>query len=391
MSKIKSKETFKERDEIEEYFSEVKNKSFPVWILFFLLLLLVIGGFSYYYFIIDSPKNIFLTVINNNLKVDISTYQKINYEFNLDTNIKTNNKKYIDIVNIVKEIALSGSGGIDLNTKENISKLNTFYKGEKLLDIDIYSKNSSIYLKLHELYDKVIKIDNEETNKNTNDYDIEILINSLNDEIKFVLNKATYKKEYTKLNDGLVKKVTLFIDKSLTKELYTNLLNNKDFIDNYSKLSGTSKTEVKKEFEKEINNLDDSTKTISLYLSILKNDFIMLETINEEQRLIITKEENQYDYKIYDNSLVIYQGYIYTEKTNNEYEISLSLDVVEEELSIILNLDLSFEYDNDIELMDITNTINYEDLTKFDKNKIINNILKNKTILSLIKDINSLR
>lgn len=389
MSKIRSKE----KDEIEEYFSDLKKKNFPIWILFVILFLLIIGGIGYYYFVIDSPKNIFLTIINTNLKENKSTNQTINYEFDLNTNIKTTKKEFLGSADILKEIALSGTGGINLNTKENSTKLNTFYKGEKLIDIDLYSKENTIYFKLPELYNKVIKISNEENSNKDNkkkEEDYKKLINSLKEELTTILKNATYKKEYTNLEDGLVKKVSLLIDKSLTEKFYNSLINNKDFIESYSNISEISIEDTIKEIKDEINVLDDETNEISLYLSIFDNKFIMFETITEENRLVIIKEDNNYEYKIYEDSIIFCQGYLELNKVNNSYEISFALDDIEEEISIILNLDLSLVYDKDFEIMDVKDSINYNDLTENDENQIMNNLSKNKTLLKLLDDINSL-
>ena len=153
---------------------------------------------------------------------------------------------------------------------------------------------------------------------------------------------------------------------------------------------GISKSDVKDELNEIIDNLDNNEITINLYLSILKNKFIMFETIESDERTIITKEENKYNYKIYNNSIIEYQGFIEVIKNNHTYEISCSLDNVEEELSVILNLDISFNSDRSIEKLNINNTINYQDLTEQDGNEILNNLEKNKTILSLFEDINSL-
>ena len=392
MSKIRSKE----KDEIEEYFSEIKNKHFPTWILFIILFILIIGGIGYYYFVIDSPKNIFLTIINNNLLENTSNktnHKTVNYQLDFNTNIKTTKKEYLGTIDILKEIALSATGGVDLNTKENVSKLNTFYKGEKLIDIDLYSKENTIYFKLPDLYNKVIKVNNNEsvnTDNEITEEDYKKLLTSLKEELTVILEKATYKKEYTNLNDNLVKKVSLLIDKTLTEKLYNNLMDNKDFIESYSKIQDISTEDTIKEIKDEIDDLDNETNIISLYLSIFDNKFIMFETITEENRLVISKEDNKYEYKIYEDSIIFCQGYLELNKVNNSYEISFALDDIEEEISIILNLDLSLVYDKNIEVMDVKDYINYNDLTENDENQIMNNLSKNKTLLKLRDDINSL-
>ena len=389
MSKIRSKE----KDEIEEYFSDLRKKNFPTWILFIILFLLIIGGIGYYYFVIDSPKNIFLTIINTSFKENKSNHQTVNYQFDFNTYIKTTKQEYLGMVDILKEIALSATGGVDLNTKENVSKLNTFYKGEKLIDIDLYSKENTIYFKLPDLYNKVIKVNNNEsvnTDNEITEEDYKKLLTSLKEELTVILEKATYKKEYTNLNDNLVKKVSLLIDKTLTEKLYNNLMDNKDFIESYSKIQDISTEDTIKEIKDEIDDLDNETNIISLYLSIFDNKFIMFETITEENRLVISKEDNKYEYKIYEDSIIFCQGYLELNKVNNSYEISFALDDIEEEISIILNLDLSLVYDKNIEVMDVKDYINYNDLTENDENQIMNNLSKNKTLLKLLDDINSL-
>lgn len=400
MSKIKNKDEFKERDEIEEYFGEVKNRSFPTGIIFVFILLLIIGGLSYYYFIIDSPKNIFLTLLNNNLKTNYISYEKINYEFNLDTNIETTNKKYLDTINIINNIAITGIGGADSNINKSYNKLNTFYKGEELLTLNTYSEfDKNIYLKSDELFDKVIKVSlnnqTTEENKNNKDYNLdtdnlEVLYNSLIDILKPLLNNANYEKEYTNLNDTLVKKITLLIDKSFKKDFYNSLLDNNDFLDSFSKIEGITKKELENTLTKEINNLDDDVEKISLCVSILENKFISLEIISDDNRVTIYKEDNTYNYKIYDDEIIEYLGYIEVTKTNNDYEISLSYEDIEKDLNIKLNLDLSLDYNKDIETMDIKNAIDYKSLTETDINKITTNINKNNNLTNLIMDIQTI-
>lgn len=182
----------------------------------------------------------------------------------------------------------------------------------------------------------------------------------------------------------------MLIDKSSTETFYNNLIDNKEFLESYSKIQDISTEDTIKEIKDEIDELDDGTNTISLYLSIFDNTFLMLELITEENRLVISKEDNQYEYKMYENSIIFCQGYLEISKIDNNYEISFALDDIEEEVSIILNLDLSLVYDKDIEIMDIKNAINYNEITEKEENKIMNNLSKNKTIKTLLDDINSL-
>ena len=364
----------------------------------------LIGGVGYYYFVIDNPKNIFLSAVSNSLeKFNYQKQDKINYEFSLDTNINTTKKEYIDIVNILEKIALTGKGSLDLKDKKNYSELTTYYQSEKLLNINTYYENDNyLYFESKDLFDKVIKIKNEteESNdKNDNDNnkdlsiklsDIEQLVNSLKEILKDVLKNAAYQKEYVDLSETKVKKVTLIIDKELSEKFYNELLDSKEFMKSYSKIMGIDIYEAKKEIQDNINKLDNEVEKVSLYLTILDNKFIMFEDIYKKERITITKDNNAYNYKIYNDSIIEYQGYIELEKTNNEYQISFEYDDIKEEIGIVLNVDLSLDYNKDIEVMNTKDVLDYEKLTENDLNKIINNLSKNKAYTTLYEDLNSI-
>ena len=401
MSKNK-KEKLKEKDDIEEYFKEVKNRSFPIGVIFFLMFIILFGGVAYYYYVIDNPKNIFLNAINNTLnKIDYKEHDKLNYEFSLDTNITTSNKEYIDIVNIIEKIALSGVGGIDTVNKKNYSQITAYYQSEKLLNLTTYQENNNnLYLESNDLYDKVIKINtttiNEDNKKEENidssknkDY-IEKIVKAIKLIIKDTLMNATYQKKYVDLSNAKVKKITLLIDKTIMEDFYNRLLNNNDFLESYSKITGDSKADIEKGINKSIDELDDSVEKISLYLSVFENEFLMFEDIYQKERITITKENNQYEYKIYNDSIIEYQGFIKLEKINNEYDISLEFDDIKEEISVIFNLDLSLDYEKEVDSLEIKNVIEYEKITENDIDKIEKKLSKNNAFRTLSEDLTSL-
>lgn len=400
MKDINKQNEYKEKEEIEAYFSDAKKKSFPIGLLFIIFIFLIIGGCVYYYFIIDSPKNIFLTILKdkfNGIKLDYIAHNAINYDYSFDINIETYNKEYIDIIGILNQISINGHSGLDINNKKIYTKLNTLYQEKDLFGFEIYSENSNIiYLKLNNIYDKVIKSKIAKETEKDNTYDktdmssLEKIINSLTDAIIDTLKNANYTKEYTTLNEVFVKKITLTIDKQFLEDFYNYLLNDEEFIENYSKLKGITEEELKKNIEEEKSSLEEENEKISLYVSLLKNEFIMLDTSSGTDRINITKENNKYNYKIYTDSIIEYQGYISIVRNNNNYQISLLVEDIEEELSFEINFNISYEYDKDINLLDTTNAVDYDDLTEDDMNQIILNIMKNDTLMSLIEDISTL-
>lgn len=401
MKEVKNK--YKERDEIEVYFSDAKKKSFPIGIIFVLLILILIGGCAYYYFVIDSPKNIFLTGLNkvsNNIELDDTTYEKTNIDFSLDLNLITNKKDYIELTNIINEMSITGNFGIDFTKKEETINIKALYEEKDLFGVTGYITKDTMYMKLDNIFDKVLKDelteeDIKDLNETFNNYEEEdkstkIVIESLIEHFTKTLKEANYTKEYVELDDTYVKKITLLIDKEFIKNFCNKLLNDQEFIENYSKLEGITESELKEKINIEINNLENETCEISLYLSIFENEFIKLELIFNEERITITKENKELAYKYYESSIIKYQGYVSIEKNDNNYQISFSLEDIEEEMTIEVNLNATCEYNKELEILDTTNAIDIDSLTEDDYNKVIENITNNETLNDLYEDFISL-
>lgn len=387
----------KDKEEIDAYFKDVKRKGFPIKFFLFLLILLMFGGIAYYYFVIDSPHNILLMTIKNTftgIKLDNTEYKTINYNYELDINLLTNNKEYVDITNIINNFYLTGNLGIDKNKKETFLKLNTFYEQKPLLTIDGYHQNDEyVYIKLNNLFDKVIKTKIETEEDSTNEIDNETLEKTIQSTVDIMidtLKKAEFKKEYTKLNDTIAKKITFTIDEKLTKELYKNMLNNKEFMENYSKIQGMTESELKDSINEDINNIEDFTETTELYVTPLENEFLMIDITEDEDRTVITKEKDEYNYKIYTDSIIEYQGTISVEKEDNSYEIMFTSENIEEEMSFEINLDLSYEYNTNIDSLDITNALDSEELTEEDGTKIAEKLIENDAFVKLVEDFTSI-
>ena len=397
MNEVKSKNEFRERDEIDEYFRDAKKRSFPTGIIFIILLLALCGGVAYYYFVIDSPKNIFLAAVNS-IKTKANTYKQINYDFSLNPNITTNNKEYLDAIDIINNFYVTGKGGTDLSKKHNFIRINTFYRQKDLLSIDTYSEEpETYYIKYNnDIFDKIIKVninDFEETeNSNKTSTDQKENLDNISKTLQNItikkLKEANYTKEYVDLNNTKVKQMTLIIDKKFVEDYCKELINDDSFMESLSQLEGITESELEENINKEISSIeDDYVEKLSLYLSIFENEFIMLELISSEERFTLNKEDDKYEYKYYNNSIIKYQGYISIEKDNNDYEITFSLDDIEENITIELDLELSLEYNQPIETIDTTGAVDYSKLSENDMNKMSENMLKNEAFKKLLEDI----
>ena len=202
-----------------------------------------------------------------------------------------------------------------------------------------------------------------------------------------LLNTAEYKKEYINLDNKLVKKVSITIDKQFNELFYQKLLSNNEFLNSLSKLAGISRDKLEKDIQELKNNLTNDIASITLYVSILDNKFIRLDIEDTNEKFILIKEDNKYDYKIYNEEIVKYQGTFELNKVNNDYDIAILHKDVEKDLNIKINLELTLDYDKEINTLDIKNTINYKELTENDITKITNNINKSNSIKTLIEDV----
>jgi len=159
----------------------------------------------------------------------------------------------------------------------------------------------------------------------------------------------------------------------------------------YSKSLDITKEELKKQINEIKNEFkQDDTIEISLYLSIINNDFIELELIYNDIRITLTKENNEINYKYYDSLIIKYQGYISIKEENEHYQVSFSIEDIEQEMTIELKTSIKLEFNQDIDILDTNNAVDINSLTEDDYNKITTNISNNENLKNLLEDFISL-
>ena len=378
-------------NEMDDSFVEPKKKPFGI-IFLILLLLLISGGIAYYYFILDNPKNIFTTAVNN-------IFDKVNFEetkkngtidYNLNLNITSQNEELKGLFDIVNQFKLSGTIGID----NNLNELNGIikYKDKQLLNYNILvdnGDNPAMYTRLLDLYDKTIKLELEK--ENITDYDTNINdYKQIASSFKMVLNSslenANYKKEYLKLNDEMVKKISLNIDELFLTNIYNKLLQDSLFINSYAKINNMTNEEVSDLLNKDISESKDNNETLNIYLSILKNEFIKFEYINAEDNLTIIKDNDKYNFDLSESFTSVYQGFVKITQVNNKNDLTLSLSLIEKELNIEANIEYLVDESKKTNTMDINNSVNLEELTEEETNKIMENLFKNEAFNLFLED-----
>ena len=386
-------------NETDDTFTEPKKKPIALIIIIILLVLLASGA-AVYYFIIDNPKTIFQSyadkLLDSTKILNNQGYEKYNLEYSLDFDITTSDEEYEYLYAILSDFTFNGNIGYDKSQDSASIIINSNYSDKALPSIHMLTKSSenTSYLSLKELYPKTIKVESEEdsltddTQKvDTSIDDYKQVYNSFLTALKESMANAKYTKSYTKLNDKLVKKITINIDKSLVETLITKLLNDEKFIASYAKIMNITEGEVSDELNEELSNLEDKTEVLSIYLGIINNEFNMLDIdAGEDGQIKITKENDTYQFEYSENYTLMYQGKITITKNSNQTSISLSIDLLEEKTSVKLNMTTKLDETKGIDELDTSNTVNIDEISEDDMTNIMEKLLDNDAITSLLKD-----
>ena len=378
--------------EIDDTFVEPKKK--PIGAIFLLIfLLLIIGGIAYYYFVLDNPKTIFTTAINKVFdKVNIEDPKRsgtIDYSLNL--NITSPNKEMKDILDIINQFKLSGNVSIDNNLNELNGIIN--YKDKQLLNYNILvdsGENPAVYAKSSDLYDKIIKIELEEdesTDYDTNINDYKQIVSSIKNALNSSLENANYEKKLVKLNNETVKKISLKIDEEFLVNIYNKLLQDNSFISSYANIKNMTNEEISDLLNKDITDAEGNNEILNLYLTSFKNEFLKFEYVSDKDSLTITKDNDKYNFDLSESYTSIYQGYVKLTEVNNKNNLTFSVSLIEEELNIDANIEYTIDETNKINFMDISDSVNLDELSEEETNKITENIFKNEAFNSLMEDV----
>lgn len=381
--------------EIEEYFKDVKKKSFPLGILFGIIFLVLIGGGCFYYFVIDSPKALLVGLVKNRtISLGNGSYNNYNsFKIDGEFNFVTNNSDYIDIVNVLNKMAFKSEMDVDFDSKKMYTYLDVMYDDKSLVDLYSYYDDDYVYVKSDRIFDKVLKskissendVDSSNEGEDFKEYQ-DILRLVFNNWIK-AMEDGKYTKKYKKIDDSFVKEIMLTIDRDFLEKFYTNLLNDDEFIESYSLLNGISESELKESINKSINDLGNDYMDIVIDLSVIKNEFIKLEILYDKDRIVIEKDREDYFYKYYDNSIIMYQGSFKLLKEDNNYEIYISVDLVEDDLVIEFSGDISLELKDVISKIDVSDAVILDDMTDDDYSKMLDNINNNQVLSDFLEDI----
>lgn len=372
--------------------SFVEKKKAPILQIFgIIILILLLASGIYYYLVIDNPKTILKTYFNSIPSLDNINYPKY-IEYSLKVNVDSNNKENEALCDLLNKLILN----IKSNNNEEYNSyiFNLGYEDKVLPNIKLQTKNNEnkIYLLLEDIYDKTIEIDlgNEEhkdINKLDKD-DIEKEFNNIYDilkeEIKNILEKGEYSKKIEKLDKKIVRKYTINISKDTLTNTFNNLLNNKDFITSYTRITNQNEEKVTKEIKDIINDLTDIN--FSIYQELINKNIIKYEITFDNEIITMTYSNNMYTFTYKEDDKVIYTGTITIDRNDNNITTYFNTTYITDKENIKTNIVIKTSDTLNIELFDTTNSININDISDKEINNILNNILNNDAVKSILNN-----
>lgn len=333
----------------------------------------------------------------NNIKILVDNY--FNY---LEENIANTNSKSGSLKFNVKGDTNGDDGKVfkilnnldftinyDIDYKNDIVNLdlNTNYYGDKLIDINTYIENNTLYFYSGDLYNKYIeyKIDKDGNGEKVTKEDIKILVNGIKNAIRESLKDEYFTKSNEKVDGKTLNKVELNLNDSNTKRINEDIINcllrNDSFIDSAAKLMGKDRDEVKGLFNDELNNIKDeeyTDTTISLYTKFTK--FVMLEIKDDNDKLTIKKEDNIYSYKLEGSES--YNGTIEVNSSNENYNI-----IIKDNDNLEINISGNFNKNTEVDKKDVSNSVTIDKITENEKEEIFDKVSKNKAFKRIYEDI----
>lgn len=379
-----------------------------------ILIVAMIAVLIYYFTIYTKPAQMYKKLVGSTIDSYTNEMKSMNYKtskasLKLDADIETDkiDKKVTDLIN---KINIGMNVQTDNENQQFVMDLKADYDKEDLVDVQMYSnvQEEKTYIQLKSFLDKYIEI--EDMDEEFYTYFKEILEKQkMTAEQKKALQKAmnilkkeltnTIKEEYCTAEKEEItvngKKVatTKNTIKMNTKQLkdelmtvFTNLKDNKEFIDCFDNKDEV--TETLERFIEQMEELDEDDETlieVATYTTGLmhKVQKFTLEVKDEESSETVTiavtnTAKDTYDFEILEKNDTVGKGTIKVEEKNKQEGIIRLAIEAEDFGKLNLNIEYSQKLNEDIDKIDTANSVKAAELTSDDQQTLMTNLQKSK-------------
>ena len=367
-----------------------KAKTNPIAYVVLILFAVAALGAVLYYFVLDKPNKAFASLVNDTYaSVPITETKNTFTNYDVKLKVVTSNEQYKAYTSLFDKLGINVTMG---QTDDGIAMNGLLsYDNTEVLNYSMLTKENIAYLKLNNLYDKVLEMNTAteelpvEASVNINDIDSEKMIKAVKNALDKALEKANYTKEITDLGSDKVKKYTLTIDSTFTDTLYNELSGNADFMKGYATMSGGDEANAKVTLKEELTNLAQEKVKIQMYTPLLKKELKKLSISSSSESIVITPNNDTYNFSYSENGTAVFNGYIEYKKTGEDGNINLNINIPSMDLGLTVNT--AFSNFKDMNILDPKDAIKLEELSEEEMNTITNKLMDNKGVQSLIKDL----
>ena len=392
---------------MEENFEKKSSKKVGIIITVVVLLLVIgaiVGGIIY----LNStrkPEKIFAKTIEDTFQmVKTENYRKAKMELELSAEINAEDAEIKAVNEMLKAIKLKATLETDLDKKIFNENLLATYDGEQVISVDLLVQDNKMYAYLNDLFSKYIEFNEADlegvdlSSIFTATEAVEVDENLLKD-IKQILidevNSRELTQEKTKLNDENVLKTTLRLTPNDILDIAIKILNKINEYENIPELEeAIEDLRIEMEYSDETENYVD----ISVYTKGLKNDLVKAEVLmidkdydeaiifelekNSEQEYTISMSLNEESTSVSEATELM--SITVNEENENKGTIKFEMNI-EDQGSIVLNINYNVDYNVNIEKRDVSNSIDANSLTEEDAMEIRENIQKNEILYGLLE------
>ena len=279
------------------------------------------------------------------------------------------------------------------------------------MDAEVQYQKGNAYVLLNDVFDKYIAVDSVEgmddyfeTAQITEDHKVLVT------EVKKALTKSLKSKffETSKVELEIngkkenVTKNTLKLTKEnmieLTKEFLEALKNDDKFLKSYAKINNTDEATVKDSLESEIASIDgedlaENAGEINLYTKGLFNELVKIEMLVYEgsdslEFSLTKKDNNNYVVRLLTTDKEEFILNVNVTKEGNTLNLKISTNV--ERQNILLDIKYGYEYDKEVTLKDVSDSVNINELTEEQATEIMNKLSQNAGVQKIIEAISKI-
>lgn len=408
-------------EQVNEDFNVKKPKKKGLIIAGIIAAVVIIALILVYFLVFAKPQFIFNGAIDKLFSFNSKKYDSIRLESKITASVEAEDSSMQEQLAEVQKCALKFGVQMDAKQKKEIVDLGLEYDNKAVADAKVYYNDGDMYAYLEGLFDKYIKIDMEDEQKQEleaifdtvsseeNTKNAEKTMKIVRDELKAQIKEyGEFEKEKATIDVGdkekRVTKSTLTLSQ---KDLYNllsgmclNLAKNDKFLDCFEE----SPKDALKEMAEEIKSADTNSKNnvkISIYTKGILNNLVAVDvevySAEEAQTVkmsVVKEDEGLYTYKVSVKAtgmtMDAIKGEVEIEKDKDSKNEQSGKAIITAEVAetgkVKLAVDYSVEYNNGIDKIDTANSINMTEMTEEDMQAIMEKLMERPLIGDLIKN-----